>query len=76
MNDLITEGLENDQDSIYPPSKEQIEELRSHKVGLAIRLATKLGRPLEDWEWEIFKIREPGKIYEIQELPSGRFKIA
>jgi hypothetical protein len=43
-----------DVDAIYPPAAEQVEDLRSHNVGLAIRLAARLGRPLEEWEWESF----------------------
>jgi hypothetical protein len=71
MNDAYIE-----KDVIYPPTKEQIEDLRTHHVGLAARFAAKLGRPLEDWEYEIFRVEpERQKVYKIRELPNGKFGI-
>jgi hypothetical protein len=63
-------------DFIYPPTEDQIEDLRTHNIGAAIRLSTKLGRPLENWEYEIFRKIPTGKTYEIKELPNGKFGIA
>jgi hypothetical protein len=63
-------------DFIYPPTKEQIEDLRTHNIGAAIRLSSKLGRPLESWEYEIFRKLPTGKTYKIKELSNGRFGIA
>ena len=65
-----------DMDLIYPPTTEQIQELRTHNVGMAVRLAAKLGRPLEDWEYEIFRKEKSIKVYEIVELPNKKFGIA
>jgi hypothetical protein len=63
-------------DFIYPPTKEQIENLKTHNIGAAIRLSSKLGRPLENWEYEIFKKLPSGKTYTIKELPKEKFGIA
>ncbi|MDR1798210.1 MAG: hypothetical protein LBR44_12400 [Clostridiales Family XIII bacterium] len=65
-----------EKDVIYPPTAEQIQELRTHNVGMAVRLAAKLGRPLEDWEYEMFRKERQQKIYSIVELPNQRFGIA
>jgi hypothetical protein len=65
-----------DKDMIYPPTGEQIQDMRTHNVGLAIRLSTKLGRALEDWEYEMFRKEPPRKIYEVIELPNEKFGIA
>jgi hypothetical protein len=62
-------------DIIYPPTADQIQDLRTHNVGLAIRLASKLGRPLEDWEYEMFRKEQTKRVYEIVELPNKRFGI-
>jgi len=63
-------------DVIYPPTAEQIQDLRTHNVGMAVRLATKLGRPLEDWEYEMFRKEYPEKVYKIVELPNHKFGVA
>ncbi|MDR0499640.1 MAG: hypothetical protein LBG97_00115 [Coriobacteriales bacterium] len=60
---------------IAPPSKEDIADLRSYNLGSAMRFAEKLGRPLTDWEFEIFKKIPNGKVYEVVELGNGRFGI-
>jgi|GEM_PF-4091785 len=70
---MIDEMIETD--VIYPPTAEQIQDLRTHNVGMAVRLAAKLGRPLEDWEYEIFRKEARGKVYQIVELPNERFGI-
>jgi hypothetical protein len=70
MNDVL-ESV----DFIYPPTKEQIEDLRTHNIGAAIRLSSKLGRPLENWEYEIFRKTTTGKTYRIEELANGKFGI-
>ncbi|MDR0875825.1 MAG: hypothetical protein LBN12_06410 [Clostridiales Family XIII bacterium] len=49
----------DDRDMIYPPTEEQVQDLKTHNVGLAIRLSAKLGRPLEDWEWQMFRKEPP-----------------
>jgi hypothetical protein len=66
----------DDRDMIYPPTEEQIYDLKTHNVGLAIRLSAKLGRPLEDWEWQLFKKESSRKVYKIIELENERFGIA
>jgi hypothetical protein len=63
-------------DTIYPPTKDQIIDLKTHNVGLAIRLSAKLGRPLEEWEYEIFRKESPAKVYQVIELSNDRFGIA
>jgi hypothetical protein len=63
-------------DIIYPPTKEQIEDLKTHNIGAAIRLSSKLGRPLENWEYEIFRKLPSEKTYSIKELSNGKFGIA
>jgi len=70
----MTELIETD--VIYPPTAEQIQDLRTHNVGMAVRLAAKLGRPLEDWEYEMFRKENQGKVYQVVELPNERFGIA
>jgi hypothetical protein len=65
-----------DKDVIYPPTAEQIADIKTHNVGLAIRLSSKLGRPLEDWEYEMFRKKTPRKVYDIVELPNERFGLA
>jgi hypothetical protein len=62
-------------DVIYPPEAEQVEELKTHNVGFAVRLAMKLGRPLEDLEYEMFRKEPPGKKYKVVALPNERFGI-
>ena len=71
----MNNGLKN-KDTIYPPTDEQINDLKTHNVGMAIRLSEKLGRPLEDWEYEMFRKESSDKIYSIIELPNQRFGIA
>jgi hypothetical protein len=66
----------DDKDMIYPPTEEQIDDLKTHNVGLAIRLSAKLGRPLEDWEWQLFRKEPPRKVYKVVELENERFGIA
>ena len=66
----------HDVDLIYPPTAEQVKDLRTHNVGMAVRLASKLGRPLEDWEYEIFRKEIPEKAYKIVELPNHKFGVA
>jgi hypothetical protein len=63
-------------DMIYPPTAEQINDLRTHNVGLAVRLSAKLGRPLEDWEWQLFRKESSRKVYKVVELENERFGIA
>ena len=65
-----------DVDVIYPPTAEQIQDLRTHNVGMAVRLASRLGRPLEDWEYEMFRKEKSKKVYTIVELPNKKFGIA
>ena len=65
-----------DMDVIYPPTAEQIQDLRTHNVGMAVRLASRLGRPLEDWEYEMFRKEKSKKVYTIVELPNKKFGIA
>jgi hypothetical protein len=71
----MTKGF-TDEDMIYPPSAEQIQDIRTHNVGMAIRLAAKLGRPLTDWEYEMFRKEPQKKAYKLVELPNERFGIA
>jgi hypothetical protein len=65
-----------DADMIYPPTVEQIQDLRTHNVGMAIRFASKLGRPLTDQEYETFRKEAKEKTYKLVELPNERFGIA
>ena len=65
-----------DKDIIFPPTKDQVEDLRTHNVGMAIRLASKLGRPLTDWEWEMFRKVPKSKTYTLVELPNEKFGVA
>ena len=46
--------------------------MKNHNFGAAMRLASHLGRPLENWEYEIFRIRPSSKVHEIVVLPNGR----
>jgi hypothetical protein len=64
------------EDVIYPPTHEQVEDLRAHNVGLAIRLAAKLGRPLFDWEYEMFEKVPPRRSHALVELPGGGLGVA
>lgn len=64
------------EDMIYPPTKNQVVDLKTHNVGMAIRLASKLGRPLTDWEWEMFRKTPEAKIYTLVELPNNKFGVA
>jgi hypothetical protein len=64
------------EDIIYPPTHEEIADLRTHNVGLAIRLAAKLGRPLSDWEYNIFEKVAPQRSYSLVELPNGGLGVA
>jgi hypothetical protein len=68
--------LQQTVDIIYPPTKEQVEDLKTHNIGAAIRLSSKLGRPLENWEYEIFRKLPSGRTYGIKELENGKFGIA
>ena len=61
---------------VTPPSVEDYLEMKSHNFGGAMRLALTLGRPLEDWELEIFKIKPSNEIHELIILPNGRAGIA
>lgn len=70
----MSETLES-VDMIYPPTKEQIEDIKTHNIGAAIHLSSKLGRPLENWEYEIFRKIPSGKVYKIEELLNGKFGI-
>ncbi|MDR0596242.1 MAG: hypothetical protein LBG50_01720 [Clostridiales Family XIII bacterium] len=70
MNDTNMDG-----GVIYPPTKEQIDDLRTHNVGMAIRLSAKLGRELNDWEYELFRKGQTEKVYKIVTLPNERFGI-
>jgi hypothetical protein len=65
---MISEVVE---DVVYPPTPEEIADLRAHNVGLAIRLAAKLGRPLSDWEYARFEKESPQRSYDLVELPGG-----
>ena len=67
---------EHEVDIIYPPTLEQIQDLRTHNVGMAVRLAAKLGRPLEDWEYEIFRREQRHKVYKVVELSNQKFGVA
>jgi hypothetical protein len=64
-----------DRDIICPPTEAQIYDLKTHNMGLAIRLAAKLGRPLEDWEWQLFRKEAPKKVYNVVEIENERFGI-
>jgi hypothetical protein len=64
-----------EKDIIYPPTKGQIEELKAHNVGSAIRLASKLNRPLTDQEYAMFKKDTVQKVYKVVELPNNRFGV-
>ena len=61
---------------VSPPTEEQIQDLRTHDIGMAIRLASKLGRPLEEWEYDIFLKIPSTKVHELVELPNGRIGVA
>jgi hypothetical protein len=65
-----------EEDVIYPPTSKQIEDLKTHNIGMAIRLSSRLGRPLTDWEYEMFRNKPTTKPYRIVELPNERFGIA
>jgi hypothetical protein len=60
---------------IVPPTKESRDEMDKYHLGGAMRLASKLGRNLEDWEYEMFRKRPEGKAYEVVALPNGRFGV-
>jgi hypothetical protein len=64
-----------EEDVIYPPTSEQVQDLRTHNVGMAIRLSSRLGRPLTDWEYEMFRNKPAAKPYKIVELPNERFGV-
>jgi hypothetical protein len=70
----ITETIE--EDVIYPPTPEQVQDLRTHNIGMAIRFSSRLGRPLTDWEYEMFRNRPAAMPYQIVELPNERFGIS
>jgi len=71
----MNKNVNNDGIIVSPPTKEQIQDLRTHDIGGAIRLASKLGRPLEEWEYDIFLKIPSSKVHELVELPSGRIGI-
>jgi hypothetical protein len=64
--------IQGDDGFVFPPTPEQIQDMREHHVGQAIRLASRLGRPLEAWEWELFR-KAPAShaVYEVVQLPNG-----
>ncbi|MDR1266743.1 MAG: hypothetical protein LBK42_14595 [Propionibacteriaceae bacterium] len=64
------------EDVIYPPTPEAVADLRAHNVGLAIRLAARLGRPLSDWEYAMFEKEPPERSYALVELPGGGLGVA
>ncbi|MDR0958854.1 MAG: hypothetical protein LBM23_00590 [Propionibacteriaceae bacterium] len=69
-------GDEFVEDVIYPPTSEEIEDLKSHNIGLAIRFASKLGRPLSDWEYDMFKRTPPDQPHSLVVLPGGGLGIS
>jgi hypothetical protein len=68
--------MSDEADIIYPPTHEQIVDLRTHHVGLALRLATRLGRPLTESEYAMFERRPEPAAHALVELPNGRLGVA
>jgi hypothetical protein len=68
--------IEERGDVLFPPTKDEIEEIKKYNIGGAMRLASRLGRPLSEKEFEIFRKAEDEQVYKVTILPSGRFGVA